>query len=130
MVEIIVGADCGNSPKRQFLKDLTIAYAKGDVAFVADSVSDDVSWRIVGGRLIRGKDDFVGALAQMKANKAATLTIEKVITHGWDGAVSGELTMEDGTRFAFCDVYAFTSASGAGVRSIDSFVIQVEADGA
>jgi hypothetical protein len=128
MVKITVSADCGNSPKKLFLKQLNIAFAEGDLAFVADSVTEDIAWHIVGDRRIQGKDDFVEALEQMKDRKAAALIISKVITHGKEGAVNGEIKMMDGKNYAYCDVYEFKGAKGASIKSIQSYVIEIGDD--
>ena len=36
MTEINIKADCGNSPRKQFLKELNIAFAKGNPDFIID----------------------------------------------------------------------------------------------
>ncbi|MBN2501301.1 MAG: hypothetical protein JXB38_11030 [Anaerolineales bacterium] len=41
MVKISVAADCGNSPKKRFLKDFNIALAEGNQPFLLESVTDD-----------------------------------------------------------------------------------------
>jgi hypothetical protein len=42
MTKVIVGKDCGSSPKNIFLKDLTVAFAKGDVQFILSRVTGDI----------------------------------------------------------------------------------------
>ncbi|MGF1504476.1 MAG: hypothetical protein ACFB51_04975 [Anaerolineae bacterium] len=74
MPSLSVGADCGNSPKKTFLRDLNIAFAEADVAAIS------------------------AALEEMRVLQAAALTIHAVITHGSEGAVNGEITMADGSR--------------------------------
>ncbi len=64
MVKITVSADCGNAPKKLLLKDLNIAFVKGDTAFISESVADDLMWELVGDQTIHGKDDFVKAVKQ------------------------------------------------------------------
>lgn len=124
-LKISASPDCGNSPKRIFLRDLTIAFAQVDIAYISASVSDDVTWEIVGGRRMKGKDDFLTALERLQDNPASELNIQKVITHGREGAVCGDQIMADGKRFAFCDVYVFVGAKGKRVKAIQSFVIDI-----
>lgn len=124
MVKITVSDDCGNSPKKLLLKDLNVAFAKGDIEFIRESVSDDISWNIVGDKQIQGKSDFDKALEQMQSSEAVELIIGKIITHGKEGAVSGEIKTADGKVYAYCDIYEFRGAKGASIRSIESYVIE------
>ena len=48
MTKIISSPDCGNSPKMELLKEFNIAFAKGDVKFITESVTDDIVWNIIG----------------------------------------------------------------------------------
>lgn len=66
MTRVIVGKDCGNSPKNIFLQKLTIALAKRDSILVLSSLTDDILWNILGDKLIEGKDDFTKALERLK----------------------------------------------------------------
>ena len=127
MVKINVHADCGNSPKNIFLKDLNIAFAEADVQYIVERVSDDIKWHIIGDKRIQGKADFVAELEQMQAQKAAEVTIATVISHGRFGSANGEITMQDGKTYAYCDVYEFTNAKGTSIKSIQSYVIETTA---
>lgn len=59
MTKIISSPNCGNSPKMEFLKDFNIAFAKGNLEIIADSVTDDIVWNIIGDRKIEGKENFM-----------------------------------------------------------------------
>lgn len=43
MVTINVTEDCGNSPKNLLLKELNIAFARGDIASLTDLVTADLT---------------------------------------------------------------------------------------
>lgn len=126
MARVIIGDDCGNSPKNNLLKDLTIAIVNGDVEFILASVTDDICWNIVGNMLIRGKDDFAEVLEQMKKDQTTTLTIKHIATHGKAGAVDGTIKMKNGKTLAFCDVYEFVNTTGTRVKEITSYVIRLK----
>jgi hypothetical protein len=51
------------------------------------------------------------------------LIIERILTHGKEGAVSGVIKLEDGRTFEFADFYEFNVAKDTKVRSITSYVI-------
>lgn len=57
----MIKTDCGNAPKREFLKEFNSAFAKGDIEFLVASVSDEVVWDIVGYRQINGKGNRINA---------------------------------------------------------------------
>lgn len=124
MTRIVTSADCGNSPKNIFLEKLTIAFAKGKTQFILESVTDAICWERVGQPLIAGKAAFAAALAQLKKEKVATLTIAHVMTHGKAGAVNGTRHLASGKTYAFCEVFEFSNAKGTGVQRITSYNIE------
>lgn len=66
---VISGIDCGNSPKKELLKDLTIYFASYDIRKAMEYMDEDVSWTLVGDEPIVGKDKFRDALLAMSQNK-------------------------------------------------------------
>ena len=116
MVKITISADCGNSPRKLFLKDFNVALAEGNAGLIQENVADDVTWAFVGGKIWLGKAEV---LKQVVNKRAAELTLFNIITHGKEAAANGEKT-------AFCDVYSFQKATGNTIKSIMSYVIAVE----
>ncbi|MCE7053132.1 nuclear transport factor 2 family protein [Algoriphagus sp. AGSA1] len=125
MTKIISSPSCGNSPKMEFLKEFNIAFAKGDVNFLIESVTDDIVWNIVGDKQIKGKVDFAGELEKMKGYKASELVLDQILSHGKEGAANGTMKMEDGKIYAFSDFYRFKGAKGVKIQSISSYIIEV-----
>ena len=118
MLKLIIGEDCGNSPKKSFLKQINIAFAKGDSIFIINNVSEDITWNIIGDMLIQGKSDLEKTLENMKKDIVEELTINSIITHGREGAVNGLIKMKDGRNYAFCDIYEFCGAKGSCVNQL------------
>ncbi|ANW96543.1 DNA-binding protein [Wenyingzhuangia fucanilytica] len=125
MTKIVSTPNCGNSPKMAFLKDFNIAFAQGNIAFLLESVSDDIIWNMVGKQKIVGKEDFTKALAKMKDFKARELILEQILTHGKEGAASGQLKMDGNKTYAFSDFYLFNGAKGEKIKQITSYLIEV-----
>lgn len=117
--------DCGNSPRKQFLVEFNRAFAAGDVAFVLEHVSDGVVWEMVGDKVVEGKDAMAEELESLAGGKADSFVLHSVITHGSQAAANGELRFPGGRRIAFCDVYAFTKTTGATVKRITSYGIEL-----
>lgn len=125
MLKITGNTSCDNSPKMEFLKEFNIAFAKGDVDYLANSVTDDVCWEMVGKRKIEGKEEFVKTLETMAGHEAVEVKIDKILSHGKHGAVNGIMKMEDGTSYAFADFYEFSNAKGEKIKTMTSIVIDL-----
>ena len=102
MVTITVHEDCGNAPKKLFLKDFIVAVVSNDSAFVARNTTGDIRWDLVGGRCISGKQDVLTELQRSRSDEVAELIITTIVTHGYHGAVEGFLKFKDGKTVAFC----------------------------
>ncbi|MBO6621705.1 MAG: nuclear transport factor 2 family protein [Balneola sp.] len=125
MTKIIVKPDCGNAPKKELLKQLNIAFAKGNSDFLSEIVSDDIQWDIMGDQKISGKEQFIRKLDTLKSEKVSELILERILTHGKEGAANGIIKMQNGKEYAFSDFYEFTGAKGAKVRSITSYIVRI-----
>lgn len=125
MVQITMGVDCGNSPKNEFIKAINIAFANGDIDFLSESVTDGITWSIVGEKKIKGKTEFIKELKELRSDEILGLRLEHVLAHGKLGAASGILSLTNGKEFAFSDVYEFQSANASHLTSITSYVIEI-----
>ncbi|RAV29042.1 nuclear transport factor 2 family protein [Sinomicrobium soli] len=125
MTKIVSNSNCGNSPKMEFLKEFNIAFAKGNVEFLTESVTDDIVWNIVGDKKIKGKDSFAKELNKMKEIKTAELQLDQILSHGKEGAVNGIIKIQNGKKYAFSDFYRFSGAKGKKINSMTSYVIGI-----
>lgn len=125
MTKIISSPDCGNSPKMELLKEFNIAFAKGDVKFITESVTDDIVWNIIGDKRIEGKEKFTVELERMKSEKVSELVLEQILSHGKEGAVNRIMKMQDGKEYAFSDLYVFQGAKGTKIKTMTSYVIGI-----
>lgn len=116
---------CGNSPKSELIKNLTIAFAVYDLEFTKEYLDENIIWNLVGDKPIVGKTDFITALEKMSENKATELTIHSLITHGKEAAVYGDMFMMDGTKISFIDLYTFNSAGSTLVKEITTFLVHL-----
>ena len=123
-MQLSVNPDCGNAPKKAFLRDFNVAFAQADIPILLAAVTDDFRWEMVGDKVISGKEAFATALEEMKQYTASELTIDTIITHGREAAVSGTMTMEDGKRFSFADIYTFRGAKGDRIAALTSYVVE------
>jgi hypothetical protein len=126
MVKINVKEDCGNAPKKLFVKDFIVAVVKNDTAFLTRYTTDDIRWNLVGGHPIGGKDDVLAAFQHVRSDEVKELIVNTIVTHGYNGVVDGLLKFKDGRTIAFCDVYLFrTSTNNAPIKAITTYAIEV-----
>ncbi|MBC9909722.1 nuclear transport factor 2 family protein [Chitinophaga varians] len=124
MVKIHVQEDCGNAPKKLFVKDLIVAMVNKDRAFMDQHTTEDIQWNMVGGASIKGKEPVLTTLQRSRSEAVTELTIHTIVTHGYDGVAEGSLKFRDGTTQAFCDVYRFrSSTNNAPVKAITTYAI-------
>ena len=124
-MQLTVNEDCGNAPRKLVLRDFNVAWAAGDVAAVADWVTDDVWWNRVGDRVVEGKGELERAVAEMTGDAATRLRIDNIITHGATAAVNGAVELDSGSRYEFCDVYRFAGhGKNARIAEIASYAVQ------
>lgn len=122
VVKINDEPDCGNAPRREILKDLVIALAERDTAFVAGIVAEDIVWTLVGDRTVTGSDAvqrWVDSLPQVDE-----VTFGSTLTHGRGASVDGLLDLADGSRIAFCHVLRFSGAAKtAKIAGVNSYLV-------
>ena len=122
-MKLHISPDCGNSPKKKLIRDLTVFFASYAIPEAMEHLDDDIKWTLVGDEPIEGKANFEAELLSMSDNKAVELYIFQIITHGKEAAVHGEMKLKDGESFGFADFYEFKSAGSDKVKSIMSYVI-------
>ena len=127
-MDIDIRANCGNSPKNEFLKELNIAFARAAVDQVMDVVTDDFELKMVGSQLIKGKAALKAMFQQQQEIVMEAISLHNIITHGKEGAVNGEFTMSDGKRYAFADFYQFENVKAKKVSKITSYLIEIFQD--
>jgi hypothetical protein len=127
MAKLVAREDYLNSPTYGFITGMIIALAEGDAAFLADHMTDDFTWTMIGEAQVQGKANFLNTLDLLATERPAELAIRKIITSDSDAAVSGEVTMNDGKKYGFCDVYEFSSVNSTQVKSISSYIVGLKA---
>ncbi len=124
MVKINIQEDCGNAPKKLFLKEFIVSMVTNKSTFVIDNITDDIQWYVVGGQSASGKPDVLSELRQARNNGVIELTINTIVTHGYDGVVDGLLKFQNGKTVAFCDIYRFSSPrNNAPIKTMKTYSI-------
>ena len=124
MSNVYIQPDCGNSPRKLFLKDFTTAVAKGDIYYLNDKISETIEWEIIGQSKVASKEKYLSCIPEHRLWKAKELVVDTIITHGPDASVCGQIITKNNSKFAFCDIYRFKGAAGVMINSIRTFLIQ------
>src|SRR5690606_5327905 len=124
MTNIIAQVDCGNSPKKEFLKDFVIALARADREFVLGGITEDIQWEIVGQVTYTNKEQFIQQIQQQPIWKVEELRVEAVVTHGTDASVSGRGRTCEGSLLALCTVLTFQAFKGALSKKLQSSIME------
>jgi hypothetical protein len=117
MTDILGSSDCGNSPKNRFAQDLAISIETGVIE--SGYLSVNIVWQGARNTPIEGRNAVQKELADRQ--KPAAIVIDRAISHGKVGAVSGELTFADGEMRRFSHVFEFTTAKANCVAVIKSY---------
>lgn len=124
MVKINVHEDCGNAPKKQFVKDFILSVVQNNDTFVTGNCTEDICWNMVGGQYFEGKKEVLEQLQRKRSDKVSELIIYRIVTHGYHGVADGVLKFANGKTVAFCDIYEFrASTNNAPIKSIITYAI-------
>lgn len=116
--------------REKLIRKLNEAFAQCDKDFLANSVTDNVKWKIIGEKTISGKKDFEDSLDRMSLGGPVTIKVQDIISAGEKSVVEGmvEFKVEPGKikRYAFCDVYIFSPTEKTKFKELRTYVTQIK----
>src|SRR5690625_2040195 len=125
-LKLVISEDCGNSPKKNQLKEFNIALMKQDWPFILEQIANNIVWHIVGEKKLEGKDAFINAVKKENM-PAIQLEINEIITHGNVASVNGSVKLKNNKHIAFCHVYKFGSfKKTAKIKECTSYFIELK----
>ncbi|WP_027963629.1 nuclear transport factor 2 family protein [Halalkalibacillus halophilus] len=118
-----------NNPKAEFFKEFNKAFMTGNIEFILESVTDDVTWTMVGQDTIEGKEDLKEALSNMGDSSHFELEIHHTITHGLEASVDGTIKVkhagsDEVKTYGFCDVYKLNKHKEGKIKELTSYVVK------
>lgn len=117
MTQVQGSKDCGNSPKNQFVQDVSVAMECGEA--MPEAFSEDVTWEQSATQLVSGKNALLEHLGSQP--KPTSITVLHAISHGKVGAANGEVTLANGHTRRFCHVFEFTNTKANCISVIKSY---------
>lgn len=125
-MKITVPEDCGNAPRKEFIRDFNIAFAENKKDKILEFMADDIEWVMVGDKIMNGKEEVAKSLELMGDEIAEELILDTIITHGDTAACDGIIKYSK-KAIAFCDVYKFTGHDkNAKIRQLTSYGIELK----
>ncbi len=118
MAKITCKTDCGNAPKKRFIKDFCTAIAHGKPETIMRMMTDDIHLNVPGHMSINGKKEVEKHIRKEALRRKITeLILENILSHGKYCAANGIQKFADGGRVAFCNMYTFSSHSKTALLS-------------
>ncbi|KGR89817.1 hypothetical protein CD30_15035 [Ureibacillus massiliensis 4400831 = CIP 108448 = CCUG 49529] len=118
--------DCGNSPRKAILLELTKACLNKDTLFISKHITEDIKVNLIGHGKIQGKENLLAFIYQNNTYNITEVTIETIITHGTAAALNGYTLIRNKGGSAFSLIYTFTdSTKNVMIKEITSYFTKV-----
>ncbi len=123
-MQLIIPKGCDNAPRKQIVIDFAVAMLKQQNEVIKEYADGSIIWdNLKESKRIEGQHSFITALQnENKSLIIDCLEIYQVITHGKFASINGVISLANGTRIDFCDVYMFSNTASSGkVKEIKSY---------
>lgn len=124
------GAHLNPDDIKNFITEFNEGFARNDLTFIVDQVTDDLVWKMPGAPDVIGKAAFRKTISEMGNHQPAKLFVRNILVDGKQAAADGTMTtFKDGKEeiWAFCDIYTFTSTGPLKISAMHSYVLQANA---
>lgn len=123
-MKLIIPKGCDNAPRKQIVIDFTLALLRQQNEMIIQYSDESVVWyQLKDGKKIEGQSSIINYL-QTKKQDIDGLEVYQVITHGKFASINGVISLANGTKIDFCDVYSFSNTTASGkVKEIRSYTI-------
>lgn len=122
-MKLIIPKGCDNAPRKQIIIDFTVALLKQQSEIIMEYAAESIIWyQLKDNRKIVGQCSIITTLRDENKNMIDCLEIYQVITHGKCASINGVISLANGSKIDFCDVYVFSNASRSGeIKEIKSY---------
>lgn len=129
-MKIIIPKGCDNAPRKQIVIDFTVAILKQQNEIVEEYADESIVWfQLKDNKKIESLSSLITIFQEENKDIIETLEVYQVITHGKFASINGVISLANGTKVDFCDVYIFSNTAKSGkVKEIKSYRVagQVE----
>ena len=129
-MKIIIPKGCDNAPRKQIVIDFTVAILKQQNEIIEEYADESIIWyQLKDNKKIESLSSLITILQDENKDIIECLEVYQVITHGKFASINGLISLANGTKVDFCDVYMFSNTARSGkVKEIKSYRVagQVE----
>ena len=129
-MKIIIPKGCDNAPRKQIVIDFTVAILKQQNEIIEEYADESIIWyQLKDNKKIESLSSLITILQDENQDIIECLEVYQVITHGKFASINGLISLANGTKVDFCDVYMFSNTARSGkVMEIKSYRVagQVE----
>mgnify|MGYP003507436431 FL=1 len=124
-MKIIIPKGCDNAPRKQIIIDFTVAILKQQNEVVEKYADESIVWfQLKENKKIESLSALLTILQNENKDIIETLEVYQVITHGKFASINGVISLANGTKVDFCDVYTFSNTAKSGkVKEIKSYKV-------
>lgn len=122
-IKLIIPKGCDNAPRKLIVIDFMVAILKKQNDIIKEFADEAIIWyQLKDNKKIEGKSSFITILQEENKEIVDCLEIYQVITHGKFASINGVISLANGTKIDFCDVYMFSNTAKSGkVKEIISY---------
>jgi len=122
-MKLIIPKGCDNAPRKQIVIDFTVAILKQQNKIIKEYADESVIWsQLKDNKKTEGQSLLINFLQDENKDIIDCLEIYQVITHGKFASINGVISLTNGTKVDFCDVYTFSNTAKSGkVKEIKSY---------
>ena len=122
-MKIIIPKGCDNAPRKQIVIDFTVATLKQQNKIIEEYADESIVWfQLKDNKKIESLSSLITILQDENKDIIETLEVYQVITHGKYASINGVISLANGTKVDFCDVYMFSNTAKSGkVKEIKSY---------
>lgn len=122
-MNLIIPKGCDNAPRKQIVIDFTVAILKQQNDIIKEYADESVIWyQLKDNKKIESQSSLITILQDENKEIVNCLEIYQVLTHGKYASINGVLSLTNGTKIDFCDVYTFSNTARSGkVKEIKSY---------
>ncbi|GGC77009.1 hypothetical protein GCM10007216_04370 [Thalassobacillus devorans] len=122
-MKLIIPKGCDNAPRKQLVIDFTVSILKQQNEIIEEYANESIIWyQLKDNKKVEGQCSLISTLQEENNHIVDCLEIYQVITHGKFASINGVITLANGTKIDFCDVYMFSNTGRSGkVQEIKSY---------
>lgn len=122
-MKLIIPTGCDNAPRKQIVIDFTIAILTQQIEIMKEYADEFIIWyNLKNSKKVEGQSSLINNMQDEYKEIIDCLEIYQVITHGKFASINGVISLANGTKIDFCDVYTFSNTARSGkVKEIKSY---------